>query len=122
MRYTCALLILLLVAPLSAQTAGKNKKVRKTRPAPATQSITGCVDEKTTDYILRSDDMLKEIAKLEPVGFDAKNFARFVGHKVTVTGELVTSSELPILRVTSLDHIKNISDLCVPPGETPPPK
>lgn len=122
MRYTWALLILLLFAPLSAQTAGKNKKVRKTKPAVTTQSITGCVDEKTTDYILRTSDMLKELARLEPVGFDAKNFARFVGHKVTVSGELVASSDLPTIKVTSLDHIKNISDLCVPPGETPPPK
>lgn len=118
MRFTCALLILLILAPLSAQTAAK--KARKSKPV--TQTITGCVDEKSTQYVLRTDGMLKEIARLEPVGFEGTNFARFVGHKVSASGELITSSELPTLRVTSLDNVKNISDICAPAPEAPPGK
>ena len=122
MRYTWALVILLIVAPLSAQTAGKKKPAKKAKPAVTMQSVTGCVDEKSMEYVLRTDDMLKEIAKLESVGFDKSNFARFVGHKVTISGEMLYSGDVPTVRVTNLDHIKNISDICSPAGEAPPPK
>ena len=107
MRYAWALLLLLMM-PL-ASPAQKQKK------SPAKMdTLTGCVDEKADVYILRSDDMLKELATLEPVGFERTNFARFVGHKVAVSGQLVTSTEPPTIRVSSLDHIKNISDICAP--------
>jgi hypothetical protein len=109
MRYTLALLILLLFAPL-AEPAAKKKKITK----PQTQTIAGCVDEKSSDFVLRTDDMLKELAALEPVGFEKQNFARFVGHKVSVSGELITTTQPPTIRVTSLDNIKNISDICAP--------
>ena len=109
MRYTWALLILLLLAPLSL-AAQKGKKSAK----PQTQTLTGCVDEKSSNYVLTSDDMLKDVAVLESVGFDRANFARFVGHKVSITGQLIASGDLPTLRVSSVDNIKNISDICAP--------
>ena len=108
MRYAWALLILLLIMPLTAQSQKQKKSPVKM------DTVTGCVDEKTDVYILRSDDQLRELATLEPVGFDRTNFARFVGHKVAVSGQLVTTTEPPTIRVSSLDHIKNISDICSP--------
>jgi hypothetical protein len=120
MRYMWALLVLLVLSPLTAQTAAKNKKAQKARPA--MQTIVGCVDEKSASYVLRTDDSLKELAMLESVGFESTNFARFVGHKVSVSGELIASSALPTLRVTSLDNIKTISDICAPASEPPPAK
>src|SRR6185436_7361392 len=108
MRYSWALLILLLIMPLTAP-AQKQKK-----PPAKMDTVTGCVDEKSDVYILRSDDQLKELATLEPVGFDRTNFARFVGHKVAVSGQLVRTTEPPTIKVSSLDHIKNISDICTP--------
>jgi hypothetical protein len=113
MRYTWALLlILLLLAPLSL-AAQKGKKSAKAQ----TQTLTGCVDEKSSNYVLTSDDMLKDVAVLESIGFDRTNFARFVGHKVSITGQLIASGDLPTLRVTSVDNIKNISDICAPANE-----
>src|SRR5262249_60008015 len=88
----------------------KGKKAAK----PQNQTLTGCVDEKSGDYVLTSDDALKHIAALESVGFDKTNFARFVGHKVSITGQLIASGDPPTLRVTSVDNIKNISDICAP--------
>ena len=108
MRHAWVLLTLLLILPLGAP-AQKQKKA-----PPKMDSITGCVDEKVEVYILRSDDALKELAKLEAVGFDNTNFARFVGHKVTVSGQLNATTEPPTIRVSSLDHIKNLSDMCAP--------
>jgi len=107
MRYAWALLFLLMM-PLASPAQKQKKSPEKM------DTLTGCVDEKTDVYILRSDDMLKELARLEPVGFERTNFARFVGHKVAVSGQLVTSTEPPTIRVSSLDHIKNISDICAP--------
>ncbi len=120
MRFTWALLILLAIAPLSAQTASKSKKPAK-KAAPAMQTLTGCVDEKEAQFILRADDSLKELATLEPVGFDATNFARFVGHKVEAKGQFTKSAEgAPVLRISSLGHIKNISDTCDAAADGPP--
>jgi hypothetical protein len=106
-RHTLALLVLLALAPL-AQPAQKGKK------AADTQVITACLDEKADYYVLRTDDTLKEVAVLEPVGFEKQIFARYVGHKVSISGELNSSSQPPTLRVTSPAHIKDISDMCVP--------
>ena len=106
MRYKFTILILLVMAPL-AQPAQKQKK------APSTV-MTACLDEKADYYVLRTDDMLKELAVLEPVGFEKQIFARYVGHKVSISGELNNASQPPTLRVTSPAHIKDIADMCVP--------
>jgi hypothetical protein len=109
-RYTFALLTLLLLAPLApAQQKGKK--------AASSQTMTACLDEKADYYVLRADDMLKEVAVLEPVGFEKQIFARYVGHKVSITGELNSANQPPTLRVTSPAHIKDISDMCVPASE-----
>jgi hypothetical protein len=107
MRYTIAPLILLILAAI-AQPAQKEKK------AANSQVMTACLDEKADYYVLRADDMLKEVAVLEPVGFEKQIFARYVGHKVSISGELNSSTQPPTLRVTSPAHIKDISDMCVP--------
>ena len=108
MRYICALL-LLLAAPL-AQPAQKEKK------AANTQVVSGCLDEKSDYYVIRTDDTMKELAALEPVGFDKALFARFVGHRVSITGELVDTQPRPTLKVKSYAAIKDVSETCVPPG------
>lgn len=105
MRYVCAL-ALLAAAPL----AHPQEKGRKAAP----QSITGCLDEKSDYYVIRSERMLRELAALEPVGFEKQLFARFVGHRVTITGELVGASDPPTLRVKSYSNIKDISETCTP--------
>ena len=99
-------LLLLSVAPL-AQPQEKGKKA-------ATQEISGCLDEKSDYYVIRSERMLRELAALEPVGFEKQLFARFVGHKVSITGELVTTTDPPTLRVKSYSNIKDISETCTP--------
>ena len=108
MRYTWALLILLLIAPLATPAQKQKKSPVKM------DTMTGCVDEKTDVYVLRSDDMLKELATLEAIGFEKTNFARFVGHKVSITGKLVTTTDPPTMQVSNFDNIKNISDICTP--------
>jgi hypothetical protein len=84
------------------------------------ETITGCVDEMPgTQYVLRDESELQLIAMLEPVGFPNENFAKYMGAKVAVTGE-IRSSEAgpPIVRVDNLSRIKVISDAC---GSGPDP-
>jgi hypothetical protein len=103
MRYAW-ILLLLSAAPL-AHPQEKGKKG-------ATEAITGCLDEKSDYYVIRSEQAMRELAALEPVGFEKALFARFVGHKVTITGELVTSTDPPTLRVKSYSNIKDIAETC----------
>jgi hypothetical protein len=109
MRYVCAL-ALLIAAPLAQPQQKGQQKEKKA----ATQSITGCLDEKSDYYVIRSEEAMRELAALEPVGFEKQLFARFVGHKVTVTGELVTTNDPPTLKVKSYSNIKDIAETCAP--------
>lgn len=111
MRNICVLLVLLVVAPLGQTAPQEAKKTFRN------QVMTGCLDEKPNVYVLRSDDVLKEIAQLDPVGFEKQIFARYVGHKVSITGQLVSSTDPPTLRVASPSHIKEISQMCVPASD-----
>ena len=72
--------------------------------------LTGCVDERPGPaYVLLSEDQLQVLARLEPEGFAAQSFARFLGHKVTVTGRLEKNAAIPTIKVKS---IKEISTTC----------
>lgn len=108
MRYIWIVAALLTIAP-AGQPAQKQKK-----KAPAAQVVTGCMDEKPEGYVIRSDDALKELAQLEPVGFEKAIFARYVGHKVSVSGQLDAATEPPTLKVSSPGAVKQIADICAP--------
>jgi len=104
-------MLLLVMSPLAQPAPKEAKKTFRN------QVVTGCLDEKPGYYVLRSDDVLKEIAQLDPVGFEKQIFARYVGHKVSITGELNSSTEPPTLRVLSPTRIKDISEMCVPASD-----
>src|SRR5437764_5923166 len=113
MRYIGVALMLLVIAPLG-QPAQKQQK----KKAAARQVMTGCMDEKPEGYVLSNpEDPQKQLAQLEPVGFDKAIFARYVGHKVSVSGDLVAGSDPPTLRVTSPSSVKDIAETCTPAGE-----
>ena len=59
----------------------------------AKDSLTGCVDERDGQYVLTNDTNLQPIARLQPAAGSADdNFARHMGHKVTVRGKLVAAT------------------------------
>ena len=108
MRCVGVAVMLLVMAPLGhpAQTKTRQKKTAKT------QVVTGCMDEKPEGYVLRSEDAMKELAQLEPVGFEKAVFARYVGHKASISGELAGGGEPPTLRVASPGDIRQIAEIC----------
>ncbi len=79
--------------------------------APKKDTLTGCVDQRGNDFVLAGDKELHQIAVLHYVGMSDDNFAREVGHKVTVEGTLSKEGDTPVMRVTKL---KTISETCSP--------
>jgi hypothetical protein len=106
MRYFLALLMfagsLAAVPPQAGQTE---------RPA-AKASLTGCVDERDGQYLLTNDTDLQPKARLQPAAGSAEdNFAKHMGHKVTVRGKVSKETPLPVMTVES---IEKISEECAP--------
>jgi len=108
MRY---LLALPMLAVAVAAAPPQSSKVRPSAKA----SLTGCVDERDGLYVLTNDTNLQPTARLQPAaGSPEDNFARHMGHKVTVRGALAKADPLPIMTV---DSIETISQTCAPASE-----
>lgn len=87
------------------------QKQPKAQPKPAGASMTGCVDEQDSHYVLTDDRTLTPIANLEADGFPTEGFAKHMGHKVTVRGTSNPGTPIPVFKVRS---IETISDTCAP--------
>jgi hypothetical protein len=94
--------ILFLAVCVQAQT-GETRK-------PGKESLTGCVDERDGQYVLTNDTNLQTVARLQPeAGTADDNFAKHVGHKVTVQGKLSREDAPPVMTVQS---VVPVSDTC----------
>lgn len=73
--------------------------------------MTGCIDEQDGLYVLTKGPELKVAAKLQADGFASENFARYVGHTVTIRGSLVSGAEgePALFKVRRIDAV---SDTC----------
>ena len=91
---------LMLAAPQTEQA----KPSRQTQKAKQT-TITGCLDQRGDRYVLSSESDMSKLTTLKGKAFSDDNFARYIGHKVTVHGTLNAES----FEVTKID---NISDTC----------
>jgi len=99
--------ILILAVCVHAQTDKTHKAAK--------ESLTGCIDERQGQYVLTNDVNLQVISRLQPAAGSAEdNFARYLGHKVTVRGKLSRESSPPTMTV---ENLASISDSCAPnPG------
>ncbi len=85
---------------------------RKSKVAPKTVTLRGCVDSQPGEhFILRGDANLKKSVRLEGVGFANENFAKYLGHTVSVTGRFRSEADPVVVGVTKIKHI---SELCMP--------
>jgi hypothetical protein len=102
----------LLCAYPHPQSGGpQQQKQPKSEPKPEGTSMTGCVDQQDSRYVLVDDRNLAPIANLEADGFPTEAFAKHMGHKVTVRGTASSGGTLPLFKVRS---IETISDTCAP--------
>ena len=77
--------------------------------------LTGCLDEESgPQYALKRPGDLQLIALLEPVGFPIENFAKFVGHRIAVTGNQTSKDGTAVFRVRS---IRDLADTCTPSAD-----
>ena len=99
--------VMMLGAALSATAADTKSTKRKneTRSGRAAANITGCVDQKGTTYILTGAGTMQTATTLQGRAFTDDNFARYVGHKVKVTGE---SKE----GVFHVDKVEKVAETC----------
>ena len=79
------------------------------------KTLTGCVDEQPgPKYVLIGPERKEIRAQLEPIGFTVQNFSRFLGHSVSINGELFSEQNPPLMRIKQLGDIKQLSDHCAP--------
>ena len=105
-----SLALLFLVSGSSAHGAGPaNQKQEKPPAKEAPASMTGCVDEQEGSYVLLSDRTMNPIANLEADGFPKEEFAKHVGHKVTVRGTSIPRGALPLFKVRA---VETVSETC----------
>jgi len=98
------LLVLLLAVVLSVGAADSRKKNRKGPEQPKTENLTGCLDQRGESYYLAGQAMQQE-ARLRGKAFSDDNFARYVGHKVTVQGTVDRSSGTDVFDVVKIDDV-----------------
>lgn len=72
-------------------------------------SMTGCIDESGEKYVLAGEEEMNTKLVLRGRAFSDDNFARFVGQKATVTGEVKSEGDS---RVMLVDRIESVSPTC----------
>ena len=96
------------VAQESRQPSKQKQSDGKTQQA----ALIGCVDQQDGQYVLIKQLDRSMIAQLEAEGFPTEDFAKHLGHKVTVRGtSSSTGGERPIFKVRSVEAL---SDTCGP--------
>ena len=71
--------------------------------AVSNQSVTGCLDQQGEAYVLRDLKDAAKVAVLRGKAFKDDNFAKYVGHKVTVHGDVTKEGETTIVHVTKIE-------------------
>lgn len=100
------LFCVLLAVASSSLLASQSQQERSTTPA--TQVITGVIDQKGDTFVISDLKKVKPIAKLKAEGFSDDNFARFVGMKVRVRGRMVSEKDQSVLQVRNLSDIEKL--------------
>jgi len=98
-----------------SEQAGKEQeqKQKQSKAKDSSASLTGCIDEQNGHYVMISDRTLDPIADLQAEGFDTEDFAKHLGHKVTVRGTSNPGESRPLFKVRSIEAV---SDTCAPQG------
>jgi hypothetical protein len=104
MRHLLATLSLGVALLASGADSRSPKPQRQTRP-PASATMTGCVDQRGETYVLTAEGAMDKSATLRGRAFSDDNFARYVGHKVKVTGDSKDG-------VFHVDRIDKVAETC----------
>jgi hypothetical protein len=98
--------ILLAAASLwAADNGAVSKRRNRTNEPPKTESMTGCVDQRGETYVLTGAAMKQE-ARLSGKAFSDDNFARYIGHTVTVHGTVDRTASPAVVQVARIEDVK----------------
>jgi hypothetical protein len=103
-----ALIVLLALGTVAVPAAQKDQKGAEGKQQQSTTTLTGVIDQKGSEFVLSGEQAMKTTAVLRAKGFTDDNFARFVGNRVQVRGELTTEGDRQILTVRSLADLKSL--------------
>jgi hypothetical protein len=93
----------------SQEQQPKTDPKEKAEPKGQAASLTGCVDEQEGKWVLVNDQTMAIIANLAADGFPTEEFAKYLGHKVTVQGTGSADGPGSTFKVRG---IKTIRDTC----------
>lgn len=99
--------VLFCMAAEVAGQPGRSAPTSKFVPV-AKQFLTGCIDEQFGQYILLDGEMQK-IINLQSAGPEKEVFAKYLGHKVEVSGTRSSGQKTPTFTVTGIEQI---ADMC----------
>jgi hypothetical protein len=102
------LIALATLLPAVGQEATEKPETRQGQGRPAETTMTGCVDQKGDLFVLIGPHMQSETI-LKGRAFSDDNFARFVGHKATVKGELKEEGDRKVLHAV---RVEKAADTC----------
>jgi hypothetical protein len=97
------LFVLMFAMPMAWSAPDKNEKKTVQRSRAGDQSITGCLDQQGETYVLRELTAARAVTTLRGKGFSDDNFARYVGHKVTIHGNMEKQGDSSVFNVTKVD-------------------
>ena len=86
------------VAAAAADTPPEKKKADA-----KSGTYSGCIDQRGEQYVLSGTSQMRTVAILRGKGFSDENFARYIGHSVTLTAEEQNEGETRILLVSKID-------------------
>jgi len=95
----------------AGQKQKQDQKQKQSNTKDSGASLTGCIDEQNGRYVMINDRTLDPIADLQADGFDTEDFAKHVGHRVTVRGTSNPGDTRPLFKVKSIEAL---SDTCAP--------
>jgi len=96
---------ILLASAVLVMAADKKPRKKQSPAAKGQSSLTGCLDQRGELYVLRSESDMRRVSTLKGKGFSEDNFARYIGHKVTVYGQAAEGA-FDVVR------IENVADTC----------
>jgi hypothetical protein len=95
----------MIAAVVLAGPDSKRTKDPAAKPKAAQQQITGCLDQRGEAYVLKSEKDMSAVTTVRGKALSDDNFARYVGHTVSVSG----TKDGDLFWVTK---IVNIADSC----------
>jgi hypothetical protein len=87
----------------ASQNSGKDKATKEKKSSQS--ALTGCLDEQDGRYVLLEEKTVRKLADLQADGFAEEGFAKYMGQKVTVRGQVTAVEGRSVFRVRAVETV-----------------